>query len=173
MSAYDTQKHPFVSYLMARADDRAMLAALRRGLGAEPGDPETAGMFPYVVPWINEWYEEADIYMIASLFALHPDPAKGGNMGQHILALDPDLRKQKPEDRSKHPIERRFVQLLRMRRDSLEPRLRQQISILKSKEVRVNWHQLMRDVRYWDHPKRFVQREWARSFWRSNQSKST
>ncbi len=166
MSAYDTQKHPFVSYLIARADDRALLAALRRGLGAEPGDPETAGMFPYVVPWINEWYEEADIYMIASFFALHPDPAKSGNMGNHLRALAGQLGDD-------NATERRFVQLLRMRRDTLEPRLRQQISILKSKDVHVNWHQLMRDVRNWDHPKRFVQREWARSFWRSNQSKST
>lgn len=165
MSAYETKQHPFISYLEARADNRAMLAALRRGLGADPGDPETAGMFPYVVPWINEWYEEADIYMIAALFALHPSSASTRNMGHHCRALDP----QSENDAT----ERRFVQLLRMRRDTLEPRLRQQISILKSKDIPVNWHQLIADLRHWDHPKRSVQRRWAGAFWRAYQSKST
>lgn len=165
MSTYETKQHPFISYLEARADDRAMLAALRRGLGAVPGDPETAGMFPYVVPWINEWYEEADIYMIASLFALQPASRSTGNMGHHCRALDPQLEND--------ATERRFVQLLRMRRETLEPRLRQQVSILKSKDLPVNWHQLITDLQYWRHPDRFVQRRWAGAFWRANQSEST
>ena len=166
MSANETKQHPFVRYLEERAGDRAMLAALRRGLGAEPGDPETAGMFPYVIPWINEWYEEADIYLIASLFAFHADSAKSGNMGNHLRALAGQLGDD-------DATERRFVQLLRMRRDTLGPRLRQQISILKSKDIPVNWHQLIADLRHWDHPKRFVQRDWARAFWRVGKSKST
>ena len=162
MSTFETKKHPFVSYLEARADDRAMLAALRRGLGAEPG--EEPRMYPYVVPWISKRYEEADIYMIASLFALHPAPAATGNMGRHCRTLDPQLEND--------ATERRFVQLLRMRRETLEPRLRQQISILKSKDIPVNWHQLMADLRSWDDSKRYAQRRWARSFWRANQSES-
>jgi len=161
MSAFETKKHPFVSYLEANAENRAMLAALRRGLGAEPG--EESRMYPYVVPWINEWYEEADIYMIASLFALHPSSSKSGNIGVHLRALAGLLGDD-------NATERRFVQLLRMRRETLEPRLRQQISILKSKDVPVNWHQLIADLRNWDHPDRFVQRRWAGAFWRATQS---
>ena len=65
-----------------------------------------------------------------------------------------------------------LVQLLRMRRDTLEPRLRQQIRILKSKDIPVNWHQLIRDVGHWDHPEHFVQRNWARSFWGAGQAES-
>jgi CRISPR system Cascade subunit CasB len=164
MSASETWQHPFISYLESRKDDRAMLAALRRGLGAEPGDPETAAMLPHVVPWINKWYEEADIFMIASLFALHPASRASDNMGHHIRALDPKLEND--------ATERRFVQLLRMRRDTLEPRLRQQISILKSKDIPINWHQLMRDIGKWDHPKRFIQRHWARAFWGARHSDS-
>ena len=168
MSNFETKEQPFITYLLSKADDRAMLAALRRGLGAEPGDPETAGMFPYVVPWINEWYEEADIYMIASLFALHPASTSKGNLGDHLRRLTAD-------EGNADATERRFVQLLRMRRETLEPRLRQQISILKSQDIRINWHQLFADLRNWDHPKRFVQRHWAGAFWRATQpeSKST
>ncbi len=163
MSSTETQQHPFISYLQGRAEDRAMLAALRRGLGAEPGDPETVGMFQYVVPWINEWYDEADIYMVASLFALHPSSAASGNMGDHLRRLAGQLGDD-------NATERRFVQLLRMRRDTLEPRLRQQVSILKSKDIPINWHQLIRDVNYWDHPNRFVQRRWASAYWRAQRS---
>ncbi len=163
MSESENQKHPFITYLLRNAENRAMLAALRRGLGAEPGDPETAGMMPYVVPFVKGW-NERDIYMIGALFALHPASRSTENLGHHVRALDPTLEND--------ATERRFVQLLRMRRETLEPRLRQQVSILESKDIPVNWHQLMRDLGNWDHPKRFVQRSWARSFWGYSQSES-
>lgn len=163
MSTLETQEHPFISYLENRASDRATMAALRRGLGAQPGDPETAGMFPFVVPFVRDWNEK-DIYMIAALFALHPSSTRVGNMGDHMRRLD--------LTQENDATERRFVQLLRMRRDTLEPRLRQQISILKSNDIAVNWHQLIHDVGYWNHPNHFVQRRWARSFWGHTQSES-
>jgi CRISPR system Cascade subunit CasB len=163
-----TKEQPFITYLLSKADDRAMLAALRRGLGAAPGDPETAEMSRYVEHRIRKdatEREDRDIYMIASLFALHPTPTAKGNLGDHLRRLTFD------ESRA-DATERRFVQLLRMRRETLEPRLRQQISILKSKDIAVNWHQLFADLRNWDHPKRFVQRNWARSYWRAAKSES-
>ncbi len=165
MSTAETKQHPFISYLQKNAENRAMLAALRRGLGADPG--EAPGMFPYVVPRIRKEAnkrEESDMFMIAALFALHPSSTRFGNMGEHMRKLDP-----KREDDA---TERRFVQLLRMRRDTLEPRLRQQISILASKDIAVNWHQLIGDLGYWDHPNRYVQRRWAQGFWGSYQSES-
>jgi len=162
MSHTETKEVAFVSYLESHAEDRAMLAALRRGLGQEPG--EAPGMFPHVVPFVRDW-NEADIYMIASLFALHPSSARSGNMGAHLRALVHELG----DDAA---TERRFVQLLRMRRDTLEPRLRQHISILKAKDIAINWHQLFTDLRSWDHPNHFVQRGWANSFWRLNPSES-
>ena len=158
----ETKAHPFISYLQQRADDRAMLAALRRGLGVAPG--EAPDMFPYVVPFVKDWNED-DIYLIAALFALHPASGGSGNMGDHMRAH----ARGAGDDEA---TERRFVQLLRMRRDTLEPRLRQQISILKSKDISVNWHQLIRDLGYWEHPERFVQRRWAGAFWGYSQSEA-
>lgn len=164
MDTLETKESRFISYLESHAENRAMLAALRHGLGAEPGDPETAAMFPYVVPFVQAW-NEREIYMIASLFALHPVSTAKGDLGDHLRRLTFD------ESRA-DATERRFVQLLRMRRETLEPRLRQQISILKSKDIPVNWHQLFADLRNWDHPKRFVQRNWARSYWPAAKSES-
>ena len=162
MSSAETKEERFISYLESKAEDRAALAALRRGLGQKPGD--APGMFPYVVRFVQDW-NEADIYMIASLFALHPSSTKFGNMGDHLRAVAREIG----DDAS---TERRFAQLLRMRRDTLEPRLRQHISILKSKDIPVHWHQLFRDLRHWGHPKRFVQRHWAGAFWGYKSSES-
>jgi len=165
MNSAKTREEHFIIHLekYAKAENRAALAALRRGLGQEPGSvPE---MYPHV-EWYNvTQYNESYIYMIAALFALHPSSTKFGNMGDHLRSLVRELG----DDAS---TERRFVQLLRMRRGTLEPRLRQHISILKSKDIAVNWHQLFGDLRNWGHPNRFVQRNWARAFWGYKSSES-
>jgi CRISPR system Cascade subunit CasB len=62
-------------------------------------------------------------------------------------------------------IERRFTVLLAAHPDDLNFYLRQAISFLRSKEVPVNWHQLLSDVLNWGHPDRYVQHQWARAFW--------
>ena len=153
-----TKQHPFISYLQSHVDDRAMLAELRRGLGRKPG--EAPGMFPYVVPFIHEQHDEADLYLIASLFALHPSSTSNGNMGDHLNALIKTLG----DDAA---TTRRFVQLLNRSRSALDMPLRQHISILKGKDVSINWHQLLYDLRNWGHPARYVQKRWASAYWRS------
>jgi CRISPR system Cascade subunit CasB len=154
----ENQKHPFVVYLEEHAEDRAMLAELRRGLGRLPG--EAPSMFPYVVPFVHQRYEEHNLYLLASLFALHPRSAEEGNMGSH-------LQRYIEEVGDDAATTRRFVQLLNLRRDALDSPLRQHISMLKSKDIPVNWHQLLFDLNSWGHEARFVQKNWARAFWRS------
>ena len=63
MSSTMAQQHPFISYLQGRAEDRAMLAALRRGLGARLADQlEQAG--------IEREFAEQQVHEIAkSLYA--------------------------------------------------------------------------------------------------------
>jgi len=43
-------------------------------------------------------------------------------------------------------------------------RLRQAIRFLKSKGVKVNLQQLLEDLLQWNHPGRFVQKQWARAY---------
>jgi CRISPR system Cascade subunit CasB len=153
------RKHPFVEYLESLRDDRAALAALRRGLGQPPGT--VADMYRYVVPWLSDdappW-REAAYYLIAALFAYHPDAGGTGNMGRHFArARDPQ--------RDNTAIERRFTALLAAHPDDLDFYLRQAVGFLKSKEVPVNWHQLLSDLLGWGHPDRYVQQQWARAFW--------
>lgn len=155
----EEKTHPFVSYLETRREDRAVLAALRRGLGQPPGT--VADMYRYVVPWLPvnaPRQREAAYYLIAALFAYHPAAGGQGNMGRHFAATcDPQGENT--------AIERRFTALLAAHSDDLDFNLRQAISFLRSKEVPVNWHRLLTDVLAWGHPDRYVQRQWAQSFW--------
>jgi len=154
-----TEEHPFVSYLKSLVEDRAALAALRRGLGQAPGT--VPAMFRYIVPWAREdttrWTSTA-FYTTAALYGLHPMEGGSGNMGNHFAgARDP-----KGDDTA---IERRFTALLVGHPEDLPSFLRQSISYLKSKDIPVNWDQLFRDILNWRHSDRRVQKRWAQAFW--------
>lgn len=168
----------FAAYLqeLANRDDRAALAALRRGLGRPPG--EATEMYPYVVPWAPDgagaWLsrEETAYYLVAALFGFHPlhRPAppdtrpERDNLGAALLALARDDQGHIDMDRLKS-IERRFVALLNSHPDDLPTHLRGVIGLLRGKEIPVNYAQLLRDIIAWDRDDRRVQRTWARAFW--------
>lgn len=153
----------FIEHLEELRDreDRRALAILRRGLGRQPGTaPE---MYPLVVSWVpdNPFVENA-AFLIAALFALHPQPGGQGTLGASFARIA----------EFSESIEQRFVALLNCHRDDLPDHLRQAVSLLRSKEVPVNWERLLRDILGWDHDSRYVQRDWAREFWRSAQGPS-
>lgn len=155
----------FIEYLERIRDGsdqsraRAVLATLRRGLGKEPG--EDANVMRYVVPWLSEdappWRERA-YYLIAPLFALHPESGGAGDMGKHFAAV-------RQGKQSEEAVERRFTALLSTHEDDLAYHLRQAVSLCKANHVPIDWRQLFQDVQGWSHPNRWVQRNWARSFW--------
>ena len=154
-----TQSSSFVEYLEGLRDDRGALAALRRGLGRAPGT--VPDLYRYVVPWIpakaSRSCEHAH-YLIAALYAYHPQSTATGNMGNHFA----HARQPQGDDTA---LERRFSALLTAHPDDLPSFLRHAISFLKSQDTPINWQQLFLDVQRWDHPERFVQRQWARGFW--------
>lgn len=162
-----SQDHQFITHLETLAEDRAALAALRRGLGQPPGT--VPDMYPYVVRFLpknaypNSWLEQS-YYLVAALYALYPEGTAEGNLGSHFAqTLDPD-----PDRNS--ATERRFTALLTAHPDDLHFYLRQAISFLKANDKcsGINWHQLMWDVRDWGFPDRQnrVQKQWAAQFWR-------
>lgn len=154
-----TESNPFIAYLEALREDRGALAALRRGLGRPPG--AVPAMYPYVVRWLPDGakpWQEAPYYLIASLFAYHPQEGGRGNMGEHFARV----RAPGGDDTA---IERRFTALLAAHPDDLDTYLRQAIGFLKAKEVPVNWRQLFSDLQGWGWESRAVQKRWAASFW--------
>lgn len=163
----ETKIHPFIECLqeLARKEERGALAALRRGLGQPPGT--TVEMFRYVEPFNPPQRTAWVYYLVASLFALHPQTTITENMGAHMART----RSEGGED----ALERRFTALLSAHQDDLPDYLRQAVSFLKSKDVPVNWNQLFWDLQNWDEkrddPKYSVQKRWAGSFWGKPQQK--
>ncbi len=158
------EPHPFIRYLQSKAEDRGFLAALRRGAGKPPGTVPT--MYPHIVRWIKDdfsQWREATYYLIASLFALHPNPKsttqKNLNLGHHFAQTNPTGENK--------ATERRFTILLNTHPEDLHRYLQHAISFLKSKEVSINWNQLFWDVQKWNNPDRRVdvQKKWAKGYW--------
>ena len=157
----------FVAFLQGLKDreDRGALAALRRGLGRPPGEePE---MHKYVVRWTggeqSRW-EENTYYLVAALFAHHPvqwDKREGqSNLGASFSRLST------PDGIVPESIERRFTNLLSVPAEDLHLHLRHAVSLLKSKNVPVDWVRLLNDLRWWGHEDLWVQRRWSQAFWR-------
>jgi CRISPR system Cascade subunit CasB len=159
---------PFIAYLqnLAEEEERGALAALRRGLGQPPGT--VAAMYPYVVRWLPDAlrpWQEAAYYLVAALFALHPDPAGAGNLGASFRLAEGKEERTGSDDERVPAVERRFTALLAAHPDDLPGYLRQAIGFLRSRQVPVGWQQLFEDIFGWGHPSRYVQREWARAYW--------
>lgn len=150
----------FIHWLVTRAgEDRAVRAALRRGLGQPPGyAPEMLMHMAPRVQGMPEWQERA-AYIVASLFALHPKNTDTGNMGDHMARL-----RGKNDD----ALERRFGVLLAAHSEELDVYLRQAVTMLEQKDIPVNWLQLFKDISGWGHPdiQAQVRRAWANSFYR-------
>lgn len=145
---------------LATQNNRAALAALRRGLSAHAA--ASAAMHRYLAGWLHDTDSEWDVerfYLVAALFGRYPSPAKAEcNFGGSYRLLH-----QKRESAS---VERRFVALLASDAESIGVHLRHAIALISTEDIAVDWARLLRDLKWWPHPERRVQRRWAREFWR-------
>lgn len=154
------EREPLVGYLerLRDKDDRGALAALRRALGKPPGEAPEA--YPYVVPFlpreVSAWQEQV-YYLVAALFAVHPEAGGQGNLGDALRRIG--------QQSGLESAERRLVLLLGCHPEDLPSHLRHVVSLARSKQVPIDWRQLMGDLRYWNRDDRLVQRRWARGFW--------
>jgi CRISPR type I-E-associated protein CasB/Cse2 len=155
---------PLIKHLLEHREDRALMAQLRRGL-AQPFSPEVSRV---VQPFLHENspdYLEQAYFTVAPLFGLHHDEISyEGNMGSHFRQLCP------PNEEIPRSVERRFMQLLACDANDLDDLLRQAVTLLKAKDVGVNWQQLLWDVRRWrwdDDRRDQVRKAWSKAFWRA------
>lgn len=157
----------FIEHLkgVAAREDRAGLAALRKGLMTSPGGD--LATYPMVLPWVPEAAgraaEEA-AFLVGALFALHPLSAEKGNLGDSFRSLG-----EKAAERQ-GGAERRFMALLQADEEDLGQHLHSAVTLLRSKEVPVNYHQLLRDVQNWDSESKWVQKAWAKAYWGNRES---
>jgi CRISPR system Cascade subunit CasB len=169
----------FVKHLedLAAREDRGALAALRRGLTMEPAD--MIPMYPHVTLFLAPdapRSREKAYYLVAALFALHPDPwhrAEGSEQPTNLGASVRRLRERSPEgsedagENRTSSLDRRFIALLNAHPEDLAQHLRHIVGLLQSGDspVPVDWLTLLDDIQQWNNPDRYVQRRWARAFW--------
>jgi CRISPR system Cascade subunit CasB len=161
---------------LAKREDRGALAALRRGLGKEPGT--TPEMYRLVEPYLGSARkEQADAgYLVASLLGLHPVPWEKPADPPWNTSFGWSLRVRFRDDGDENEgVTRRFTALLSCERDALPTHLRQLLALLHGKEgsAPVNWEQLFWDIVHWEDVDRKVQRRWAEAFWRGGQAPDT
>jgi CRISPR system Cascade subunit CasB len=143
---------------LARNKDRGALARLRRGVGKELGlAGERDGWVISRVPTVLSDRRLSVFCLVASLFAIHPESGGRGSLGRSFAMLRERSGGDGPE--------RRFVALLDSDREDLFDRLRHAITLLRSKDITVDWADLLLHVQHWDHPDRWVQVRWSRDFW--------
>ena len=170
--------HKFIAHLerLVREKNRGALATLRRGLGKPPGTARE--MDRYVLcdlpADVTEAQENA-YYLVGVLFAYwhqgKDNLAKDtpANLGESLrLLVNRESAETGNREDAEKRVEKRLVALLNCHKDDLPDHLRHTIGLLKSKEIPVDWTQLLYDVQNWQHESREVQRNWARKFWRGN-----
>lgn len=155
---------------LVEKENRAALAALRRGLGKTPG--EVSQMFPYVASYTSHLSDkQADnYYLVASLFALHQKIWAIDNLPEWQTNFGASFAKLKHNPNASESIEKRFTALLNCRLEDLSSHLRHAVSLLKSHEIAINWLQLLKDLQQWENDNRIVQRRWAKAFWGASTS---
>lgn len=132
-------------------------ARLKRGAGRTMAEARDATILLYrILPDNTPFHQEEIYFLLATLFPL-ADGKGEGNLGSAL---------NKAQNEKTHKgLDRRLEVLLDSDVDQLSFRLRQTIHFLQSNRIRVNWAQLLRDLLNWDHPTRFVQKNWARAYY--------
>jgi CRISPR type I-E-associated protein CasB/Cse2 len=155
----DRSISPSVSLFFDRMEqlDAGGRARFKRNAGRTISESthETLGLFygllPSKVPEIQH-----ELYFLAA--TLYPFAESGGS-GDVGAAL-----RRAKQIKNARGLDRRIEILLDADETQLAFRLRQAIHFMKSCGVRVNFPLLLQDLLYWTHPDRFVQSQWAQSY---------
>jgi CRISPR system Cascade subunit CasB len=138
--------------------DAGEKARLKRNAGRTMAESRNVlGLFFHALPYGVPKYQEETYFMLATLFPLAESGGEG-NLGASLYRARDSKRQENPG------LDRRVEVLLDANEEQLRFRLRQAIRYLDSRRVAVKWPQLLRDLLAWDHPKRYVQENWARSY---------
>jgi CRISPR system Cascade subunit CasB len=132
-------------------------ARLKRSAGktlAESGH-NALGLFYSILPGGVSPYQEDAYFLVATLYPL-ADLGKSGDFGAAL--------RRARQDKYAGGLDRRVKILLDADERQLPFRLRQAVHFLRAQRVPVNWPLLLQDLLAWGHPERFVQRQWARSY---------
>jgi CRISPR system Cascade subunit CasB len=174
------QEDSFISYLLhlKNSENRGALAALRSGLGKEPG--EAPRMFPYVGNFLYSTNPDSTssivIFSTASLFSLHPIHSPGRSLGMALW----HATKSDKNPNGKHGqagVEARLTATIDSHRDDLIRNLQGLVSLCESAGEGIDWSRFKSDLYSLlsddDNRRDRTRLQWARDFWQGPRKTET
>jgi len=170
--AQPTKSEKFIAKLdeVVQKGDRARLAALR-GLLAHPdrwGPDQYAAGMPLLPKGLTHFEREHYLF-VAGLYAKwHQGRSSlnelcNTNFGESMRTLAKHLAS--PGEDISVAVERRFSVLLASEGERLRHYLRQLVDQLAAAGIDIDFARLLDDILNWGHESRYIQRQWAASFW--------
>jgi len=152
--------------LVKRLPNTCQRALLKRCAGRSLADSVKAlGAYFALKPEYVKPRQEERHFAVVSLFCLWKDDERGSQ-----LPLEECLRRVKESE----SLDRRVMSLLDFswdeHNDLFQAKLYRLIQLVKSRAqgFSPDFARLYRDLLYWDHPDRFVQKRWARVYFSEN-----
>jgi CRISPR system Cascade subunit CasB len=143
-------------------------AILKRAMSGDPEHIRKVYEFlPNEIRIESEWEEDKIWISVACLFVYYPqnidriqDPKKR-NFGRSCWNLAMDIDKT---GQSKG-TPRRFKALLDTSLTDIRSPLNNLVRQMKSRDIPIDYPQLLIDLQQWEHPKQYIQDNWARTYW--------
>lgn len=146
---------------LKQSNDRGALAKLKRYVLADDFIPACSVLEPMLG---NNWkeHERKCLYLMAGLFAYHPENCSTGNIGNtmwNIACAKPGTIEKKTRS-----TEKRLIRVLGADREEIYNALFSLVSQAKSANVPINYAQLLCDLIFWGDK---TKRQWAVAFYHS------
>jgi CRISPR type I-E-associated protein CasB/Cse2 len=151
--------------------DAGSLAILKRCSGRTIGEASgRAKLIFYRIlreeaPAVNGSRDEEIYFLVATLLGLNKHNLSG-DFGRTMRMITKKTTSASIDNRMAILLDSEF-DLIGGRRPGggeLAWRLRQCVRLATSHEVGVNWTQLLKDLKYWNHPEKRARKRWARSY---------
>lgn len=130
-------------------------AKLKRNAGKRLSDARHIGTFYRILPFGTPQYEEESFFLVATLYPL----ADSGSMKNFGYSLQ-----RAKDSQNGKGMDRRIEVLIDSDETQLPFHLRQAVRLIHSKNVPVNWEQLLKDLIGWSHADKYVQKQWVRDY---------
>jgi CRISPR type I-E-associated protein CasB/Cse2 len=173
----ETQVSPereFVNKVLAL--ERGKRAVLKRNAGNTLAEARGCYWFYHLLPTALRRGERTveTCFLLATLMSTVRNPERARDRPGGLGAAMADLAARSA---SSEAVGRRFGMVLDARFEpwtegggELPFRLRQLVRLADSQDVALPWVSLLRDLLRWDHPRKFVQKQWAAEFYTGDRS---
>jgi len=152
-----------------KESDRGAYTALKRAAGSNIAQSRQGAIaafykiLPY--PLMNSRKEEI-YFIVATLYGHNDEYHFTGNFGETLCGVKDKFDSESLDHRLTGLLDSNFETSKHriIKGGELAYKLRQLVKLAKSKDLGINWLQFLKDLKNWNHPEKFVQKKWARSY---------